>query len=645
MNLIRLLKKWWGRKLRRRLLFSSIITISLSLMVLGYSAFRVGQAGVRFEVNQRNAQLTRLAAGDINAQFNNTWLNIRLLMLQLATSTETLPLQASAMLELRRTAPLTYRALYLFDQNDHLLIHLDDNLEQLLAIQDTAEIINRSPIPVPVEVSTTYQAAKEGNLFVSPTTITSFDQVPIMYLGIPLVNETDQPNQVVVAKIDLRNIWRRVDEIRIGETGRAFVVSQAGLIIAHPERIYIGQSIGPELSPVLAGFEGQVEYHDPISNKVMLAAYSPVGSLSGWGIIVEQERDEALARINNIAFIGFAVLFSALAVATALTIMIARDVTQPIQHLAEVTQNIAQTGDLSRDIRVERQDEVGQLAATFNQMIAGLREAQTNLLRTQAIRHELTIAHKIQSGLLPSSSFSLPEFDIAAESIPARQVGGDFYWYYHLPADELHPNGSLAIAVGDVSGKGLPAALYMAVSSSVLAAKAQSVSDITQLYAELNALLYPRMTINRMNTALLYVHLAKNGFVASEPAWGAQVVNAGLVAPLLKRVNYCDYLDVGGLPLGVLLDPPAYSKTELPLQPDDWLVLCSDGIVEAMNERQEMYGLDQLKQRVATFKAGRAHDLVEWIISDVRAFTNGAELHDDMTVLVMRFKGEEASTA
>jgi serine phosphatase RsbU (regulator of sigma subunit) len=641
MRLISLLKKWWGRKLRRRLFVSSVLTVSLSLIVLGYLSFRIGQAGVQFEVNQRNSQLTTLVANDINAQFNNTWLNIRLLMLQLATSTETLTLQASAMLELRRASPLTYRALYLFDNNNQLLIHLGDPLESLLAIQDVAEIINRPAISTPDEVLTAYQSAKNGALYVSPTTIMGFDQVPAMYLGVPLVTRLGQTGQVVVAKIDLRDIWRRVDEIRIGQTGRAFVVSQEGIIIAHPNRTYIGQGITPELRPVLNGFEGQTEYQDPISNKIMLAAYSPVGGQSNWGVIVEQERDEALARINNIAFIGFGVLFVALVIATVLTVLIARDVTQPIQRLAQVTQNIAWTGDLSRDITIERQDEVGQLAATFNQMIAGLREAQADLLKTQAITQELSIAHKIQSGLLPASSLSLPEFDIAAISIPARQVGGDFYGYYQLPSNSHYAQESLAIAVGDVSGKGLPAALYMAVSSSALAAKAQSVPDVTQLYAELNALLYPRMTVNRMNTALLYVHLTKNGFFSSYPTWGAEIINAGLIAPLFKREDYCDYLDVGGLPLGVLSNPPTYHKTKLPLQPNDWLVLCSDGIVEAMNEHQDLYGFDRLKQRAAMFKGKHSRELLEWIIADVRIFTNGTEPHDDMTVLVMRFKGEK----
>ena len=194
----------------------------------------------------------------------------------------------------------------------------------------------------------------------------------------------------------------------------------------------------------------------------------------------------------------------------------------------------------------------------------------------------------------------------------------------------------MAVAVGDVSGKGLPAALYMAVSSSALAAKAQSTFDVHQLYTELNALLYPRMRLNRMNTALLYIHLTRNSHPS---AWTAQIINAGLIAPLLRQGDQCDYLDVGGLPLGVLPEPIGYTKTEMALQANDWLVLCSDGLIEAMNETHEMYGLERLKKRVAAFRPGRAHDLMDWIIADVQTFVNDTEVHDDMTVVVMHFKG------
>ena len=583
MGLNRWLTQWWGRRLRHKLLASSITIVLFFLILLGYLSFQVGQTGMRSEVDTRNLQLASLVAQDINAQFNNIWGNIRLLIYQLETSQTALSLQARAMLELRRASPLTYRALYLVDSEGTVLLHLADPLEELLAVKDVQEIVARSPIPLTEELSKAYAAAKNGGLFISPTTIAGADQLPKLTMGIPIPSSQEkQPPQVVLAEIDLRDVWRNVDEIRIGQTGRAFVVSKDGVIIAHPNRAYIGQPLAPALRQVIAGYEGQTEYTDPVSGQVMLAAYSPVGGQSGWGIVVEQERVEALAPINVIAFVTLGVVLVAVTLATAITIFLAQSITRPIQHLAETTQTIAKTGDLSHDVTVEGQDEVSQLATTFNQMIASLRDARLRLLAAQAAAQELHIARQIQASLLPQPSPLVAGLDVMAKSIPAHEVGGDFYDYYHLLSDFEDFAKGFAIAVGDVSGKGTPAALYMAVSSSALAAKARVTPDVGQLCDELNVMLYPRVALTHMNIALLYVYFSKQDYLPAEFNWTARIVNAGLIAPLLRRNGYCDYLDVGGLPLGVQ-PHTQYHHLEVPLQKGDWLVLCSDGIVEAMN--------------------------------------------------------------
>ncbi len=381
MVLIHRLRNWWGGSLRRRLLVSSIVTLLFSLVLLGYLSFRTGQAGVRREVNQRNHQLARYVARDINAQFDNIWGNVRLFTYQLEESAEMLALQVRAMLELRRASPLTYRALYLFDGDGYLLVHLADPLEDLLAVRDVEEIISRPPISLTEEISTAYEAARGGDIFLSATYIVGADQVPIVYLGAPIAVEPGQSSQVVVAEIDLRDIWRRIDKTSVGQTGRAFIVSREGTVIAHPDRAYIGQPLAPELRPVLAGYEGQTEYTDPISGARLLASYSPVGGKSGWSIVVEQERAEALASVNVIAFVSLGVLLVAIGMGTLVTVMTARSITYPIQHLVEATRAIAHTGNLSQRVAVEGQDEVGQLATTFNQMITSLQRAEEKARR------------------------------------------------------------------------------------------------------------------------------------------------------------------------------------------------------------------------------------------------------------------------
>jgi PAS domain S-box-containing protein len=374
------LKRWWDRSLRHRLLVTNVSTTLVFLALLGSLSLYLSQLSLRQEVNWRNDQLARYAARDIHAQFNDIWGNVRLFAYTLETSPDLLPLNVRAMLELRRASPLTYRALYLFDGQGHLLVHLADSLEALMAIEDVTEIIVRPPIPLKNEVSMAYDGAvRGGDLFLSDTYIVGADQVPVIYMGIPVASKRTQTRQIVVAEIDLRDIWRRLDEIQVGQTGHAFAVSRKGVIFAHPNRAYIGQPLAPALTPVLSGYKGQAEYTDPVSGARLLASYSPVGGQSGWGIVVEQERAEALAPVTRIAFVALGILLAAIGIATAVAILTAQGIIRPVRRLEETTRAIALTGNLNHDVAAGRHDEVGQLAATFNQMVVNLRQAKQAL--------------------------------------------------------------------------------------------------------------------------------------------------------------------------------------------------------------------------------------------------------------------------
>ncbi|MBN1889946.1 MAG: SpoIIE family protein phosphatase [Thermoflexales bacterium] len=250
----------------------------------------------------------------------------------------------------------------------------------------------------------------------------------------------------------------------------------------------------------------------------------------------------------------------------------------------------------------------------------------------EAVRREMDLAREIQMSLLPTSAPNIPGLEIAGLSFPAREVGGDLYNYYNVP-----PAG-WAIAVGDVSGKGIPAALYMAVSTTMLAAKAAFVPDVAQLMTEMNAALYPYMSGRQMNTALCYVRLEAVPEAETASRYIAHVANAGLVAPVLRRGTQCEYLAVGGLPLGAMVAGFPYRALDLPLQTSDMLVMATDGIIEALNGAGEMYGFDRFLARVASAPAA-ASDAIHWLVADVQAFMGDAEQHDDLTVVVIRLTG------
>lgn len=259
-----------------------------------------------------------------------------------------------------------------------------------------------------------------------------------------------------------------------------------------------------------------------------------------------------------------------------------------------------------------------------------LRESQLQV--EASYRREMEFARQIQTSLLPAETFQVPKVDIAAFSQAAHHAGGDFYNYFVF--DQNH----LGIAVGDVSGKGMQAAIMMALSFGVLTHQVRREIGPAAFLAEMNQWIYPHTRRSNLNTALCYATLK---FQAN--AWEMRVANAGMIAPLVRRASgKVEWLDVNGMPLGTA-ETIEYTEIEQRLGPGDVVILCSDGIIEAMNAGKEMYGFDRFERCVeATFKKpladGRNHsalELREWILIDVCAFVGDAEMHDDMTMVVL----------
>jgi sigma-B regulation protein RsbU (phosphoserine phosphatase) len=251
--------------------------------------------------------------------------------------------------------------------------------------------------------------------------------------------------------------------------------------------------------------------------------------------------------------------------------------------------------------------------------------AQKMSVQVQAER-DLEIARRIQLSLLPAQDPVIPGLDIVGFSIPAEEVGGDFYHYLQFDDDRT------GIAVGDVSGKGVSAALFMAVSVSMLQAKSPYHEHTPQLLAEMNNLLHLQMRGN-MNTALLYTMIQQH----PDGRLALSASNAGLISPLLCRngETACQTIEIGGLPLGVTEDV-TYHACHMHLQPGDLILLCSDGVVEAMNPRGEMFGFNRLEQFLLQCNNTPATDVVELLRQEITHFVGEATQHDDITMVVVR---------
>jgi serine phosphatase RsbU (regulator of sigma subunit) len=240
------------------------------------------------------------------------------------------------------------------------------------------------------------------------------------------------------------------------------------------------------------------------------------------------------------------------------------------------------------------------------------------------VQEELNLARSVQLAILPQQFPQSLAWDIHACMHPARELGGDFYDCLPLP------DGRLGILVADVSGKGVGAAFFMAVSRTVLIEAAIPVRSATQVLSIANGLLCANNPLDLFVTACYGLY---------DPADGSLVyASAGHSAPLVRRRDGA----VESLPLthdmalGVLSDV-VYTEHRLQLAPGDILLMYTDGVTEAFSRREEPYGYERLTQWLAYEQGNRnAAAMVDELVANVARFVDGAEPSDDLTCLVLR---------
>jgi len=241
------------------------------------------------------------------------------------------------------------------------------------------------------------------------------------------------------------------------------------------------------------------------------------------------------------------------------------------------------------------------------------------------LEQEMRIAAEIQQALLPKMARDAAYFTAAAASLPCRSIGGDFYDYVDLP------EGALGFVLGDVAGKGPPAALLSAMMQGMFAAQAARSEP-------------PSLTISRVNLAL-YRRGIESRFVtlmygALEPGGQLTYCNAGHNPPLVISAagDNVRRLECGG-PIVGLFEGAAYEEETVTLAPGDWLIVFSDGVSEALSADGEEYGDERIVSCVQQNASATPRQLLEALFADVDAFARGAAQSDDITAMVLRYRG------
>lgn len=258
-----------------------------------------------------------------------------------------------------------------------------------------------------------------------------------------------------------------------------------------------------------------------------------------------------------------------------------------------------------------------------------LKEAMQSRDQLMFIKHELGIATEIQTSILPKVFPPFPdrkEFDIYAKMIPAREVGGDLYDFF------LIDKSRIGVIIGDVSGKGIPAAMFMAVSKTLLKATALKGIPPDSCLESVNNILVDESLPSMFVTVFYGIFDTRNG--------SFEYCNGGHNPPyIISAGGEVRQLDNrGGVFLGALKNLE-YESNVVMLQPGETLFLITDGITEAMNTREEMFG-EERSQAALQMHAGKPlPELAQKVIEEVQAFAGAQEQSDDMTCLTLRYFG------
>jgi serine phosphatase RsbU (regulator of sigma subunit)/anti-sigma regulatory factor (Ser/Thr protein kinase) len=249
-----------------------------------------------------------------------------------------------------------------------------------------------------------------------------------------------------------------------------------------------------------------------------------------------------------------------------------------------------------------------------------VREQEAEAATRQRFEQELEVARLIQQHFLPKELPDLPGWEIAAYYSPAREVGGDFYDVIPLP------DGRIGLVVGDVTDKGVPAALVMSATRSVLRASAQRLIEPGLVLERVNEHLCPDMPEKMFVTCLYCVLDLETGHL--------RFANAGHDLPYVKTRNGVVELRARGMPLG-LMAGMRYEENETMLEPGDSVLLHSDGVVESHDPQREMFGFPRLKETMAAAPDGR--ELIDRVLRDLENFTGpGTEQEDDITMVSLQ---------
>jgi len=507
-----------------------------------------------------------------------------------------------------------------------------------------------------------YTAVKKTpSLYISKTYSDSFNRGLTVTLAQPIV-VNGEFNGVLGVDILIESINNEILNTRYGAGGYAMLFDGDGDVISarglseknKKSEDFLGTEARAALKAMKSSDSGFVE--SVIGQQDVYILYAPV-PVAGWKLMVvmpvdemlkpAEESDQAIRALGDRALndmdniinkLNFTMLGLFL-VLTAIFVLIIKGVcdrvSQPILTLAQDVRGVGE-GNLDYHSGIHTGDEIELLGSSFERMTASLRLYIENLTRVTAekerIGAELSVATRIQASMLPCIFPPFPdrpEFDIYAIMIPAKEVGGDFYDFFMVDPDHL------MVVIADVSGKGIPAALFMMTSKTLIRTLAQTGMTPAQVFDETNARLYESNEAGMFVTAWIgMLEISSGRFIFA---------NAGHNAPLLRRKGErFEYLKTRPGFVLAGMEGIRYRQVETTLLPGETLYMYTDGVTEAIDPGEQLYGEERLQKTLEQSETTDLKVLLNSVKADIDAFADGTAQFDDITMLVLRVnkKGE-----
>ncbi|MCQ2239624.1 MAG: SpoIIE family protein phosphatase [Bacteroidaceae bacterium] len=455
-------------------------------------------------------------------------------------------------------------------------------------------------------------------------------------------------NRLLCADIQTQWIDSLMNNSKPSDNAKMYLVSPEGRFICHPDRSMVGEVSPEEMRSLNEDWDWDeasgeaVQVSQELEHDAVFRNKNGAVSATATSFGHEVPANDWYVRCNvpfgsDSGEFGLAILVIVMSlfsltfiVILLIVVFMTRRSLYPLAKIADATLEIAKGNFQAPLPKVKPNNEIRMLRNNFEQMQHELADYMENLKNTTeqkvSMERDLQIAHDIQQGLLPQTFPAFPErndLDIYGIQIPARTVGGDLF-------DFFMRDNKLFFCIGDVSGKGVPAALFMAIACRLFRHAGRKTTDPVEIVSAINDELSHGNERNMFCTLLAGVLDMESGEL--------QLCNAGHNAPVFIRKGQCKYLELKvNIPAGVF-ENFVYQGESMILEPGDSLFLYTDGVTEAENTAKELYGDDATLATVTSHSDEDMQSLAETVLTSVHAFANGAEQSDDLTMLCLKYR-------